>query len=181
MNTPIPLHIHAEELLVRGIVHPMFYSNSKARLKREAFLPPPTKQDVSLLRREFSPHDTFCKNHCKSIKVGNSSYCGMATFLARHVDETNRDNDNVSLAVKATPIDEHGQYVEEGLEVFSESPGLPMHADLLYSVPAPIQGQPSTIHRMMADRLLKIACFFLDESPDSDNWEGPQLAWQSVS
>lgn len=180
MSTPIPLHIHSEELLVRGIVHPMFYSESKNRLKREAFLPPPTQQDVSLLRRRYSPHDTFCKMHCKSIRIGSNTYCGMATFLARHVNENYRENDSVSLSIKATPIDEQNQYVSEEVTVYMESPGLPMHADLLYNIPAPQRGQPSTLHRVIADRFLKNVCFFRDQHPESDNWDGPELTWTTV-
>ena len=179
MKTPIPLNIQAEELLIRGIVHPMFYSNSKGKLKREAFIPPPQKQDVSILRRLYAPDDSFCKNHCKSIAIGDSTYCGMATFLSQHVDEVNIGVPyEIAVSVKATPIDENENYVGDGLEVFLDSLGLPMHADLLYNVPTPPQGQPATLHRVLANKLVKLAVFYLDESPQSDYWDGEELTWK---
>ncbi len=99
----------------------------------------------------------------------------MAVFLARHVSESNDESINVAASVKATPIDEHNNYVDEGLTVYADSLGLPMHADLLYSVPVP-QGVPATLHRVIADNLLKLAKYFHDLSPDSDQWEGDSLS-----
>jgi hypothetical protein len=155
----IPLEINYSEIIVRGVFHPFFYSVSKGKLKREAFLPPPDKNDVSVLRHDFT-EDDFCKDHCKSLNMGpEQTFCGLATFCAYHIEETNqRQKTNVELS--PTPM-----------------PGLPMHASILYEEPINKAGVPNTAFREYANKLKKRANYFNDPDYSSQGWKGNILGW----
>jgi hypothetical protein len=176
MDKEIPLQMSEEELLVRGIVHPLFYSNSDDALKREAFLPPPNKNDVSLLRHRYT-NDDFCKKHSKSLKIGDNKYCGLATFLHFHIFNLNKLEDiEITAEIKATPIDCKNNYRTD-TPIFIDDLGLPMHADLLYASPI-IKGEPQTKHRKYAQKLSKIAYFIKDVNPLSEKWENEKICWK---
>ena len=174
-NTEIPFQVSKNELLVRGIGHFIFYSQKEKKLKREAFLPPPDKTDVSLLRRVYTSDD-FCKQHAKKIKIGDSyQYCGLATFYFFQIDEI---NPNPAIAINpyvaGTPIDENGNYIKTP-PVFVTTPGLPMHADLVYPLPT-IKGSVNTENRQFAQNILKKALYHNDPFPDvNDKWLGNPL------
>jgi hypothetical protein len=154
----------------------MFYSSGKG-VKREAFLPAPEKTDVSLLRHRYTD-DHFCKNHSVSLKVGDNNYCGMATFHCCHISEIiqeTSDSDKTHVVLNGTPIDENNNYINIP-PVFVDSPGLPMHADLIYDTPTQ-RGVPNTKHRQFASKLAKLSNYFDDPSPATINWSGLQLTW----
>ncbi len=172
----IPRTIGKEELLVRGILSPLFFSSRK--LKSLAFLPPPNKTDVSLLRHAFT-NDDFCKSHSLSLKITNQTYCGLATFLAQHIEEVNKNGGcHLTITLKSTPLDTSYAIISNG-DVFKSDPGLPMHADLVYSQP-PVKGQVSTNHRMVADLILKISNYFPDPEGNAEStvWKGKKLSWE---
>lgn len=171
---PFPV-VDSEELLVRGILHPMFCSNSKNKLKREAFLPPPERRDVSLLRFLYTDDD-FCKQHSKSLTIPNNIYKGLATFKTVHVyNAVTAAKAEIEAHVKGTPIDINDNYIVSK-PVYVGDPGLPMHADLLYSQ-ALIKGEPNTNHRLIANELLKVALYYPDPSPETIPWTGEKLNW----
>ncbi len=175
----IPFELESNELLVRGIFHPIFYSNSKGAVRREAFLPAPERADVSLLRHKYT-NDNFCKNHSISLKIGDNEYCGMATFQVLHVativKETSQ-TEKIDVEIKGTPIDEYQNYIYTP-PVFIDAPGLPMHADMIYETPM-IKGVPQTKHRQFASKLAKISNYFEDPYPKNSGWRGPALTWES--
>jgi hypothetical protein len=166
---PFP-SIGDQELLVRGIVHPMFCHSDKPTLKREAFLPPPNKSDVSLLRLQYT-NSNFCKKQAKGLKLGENKYCGLGLLLAKSVKETNTSTigQGLEVEVRGTPINSTGEYVKLP-PVFIKDPGLPMHADILYSEPL-LKGVPATKHRALANQLAKLAIFHRDPTPLSENWD----------
>lgn len=170
----IPLEIQVDELLIRAIVHPMFYSNTKKKIKGEAFLPPADKNDVSVLRRHYT-NDDFCKRHSASLNLTGQAYVGMATLLARHVYETEAVA-KIGVGIKATPLDETGNYIQPPV-AFVNQPGLPMHADILYASPM-AKGEVYTQFRKFANELAKIANMFLDEFPQNPGWRGKPLTWE---
>ncbi|WP_236974826.1 hypothetical protein [Membranihabitans maritimus] len=181
MDRTVPRNISEEENLLRGIVHPMFYSNSKGTVKREAFLPPPERRDVSLLRRKYAIDDSFCKRHCKSLKIGTNKYVGIAVFLASHITKINNDEDStIPIIVKATPLSTTGELIPKDEKVYITTPGLPMHADLLYKIALPTKGEPAIEHRVTATKISKKVNFHLDEGPSSDTWEGNELVWEEI-
>jgi hypothetical protein len=170
----IPFEVSKDELLVRAIGSFLFYSTSDNKLKREAFLPPPDKTDVSLLRRNYTTDD-FCKKQGMSLKMHGYQYCGLAIFYSYQIDEINADHQVVvKPVVHGTPIDENGNYVENP-PVYTSSLGLPMHADLVYPVPA-IKGQVNTSYRIFAQQMIKKAIFLSDPYPTEDgSWRGTPL------
>jgi len=173
----IPFTIDTKELLIRGIVHPMFYSNSDMTIKREAFLPPPNQKDVSLLRHSYT-NDNFCKKRISKLKLGNNVYCGMATFHMFHINEIKNIipiNERIDVEVNGTPLDANDKYIDSP-PVYTNMPGTPMHADLVYEFPI-VKGQPQTKHRKYASLLAKISNYFNDPTPESSVWLGEKLKW----
>ncbi len=177
MAQPIPRTIDENETILRCLVHPMFYSRSKKAMKREAFLPPPNKKDVSVLRRDYTSDDSFCKNHCKTIKIGVSTYIGIAVFLARHIREINNDEQTtIPMELKPTPLNPENELVSGYKEIFMDTPGLPMHADIIYERPLH-KGMPATEHRIVANMLLKKTTLYIDKFIESNTWDGLELVW----
>lgn len=126
------------------------------------------------MRHKYTSDD-FCKKHSKSLKISGNQYCGLATFYHYNVKEVNLhlpEHDHVQ--VLGTPIDENGNYVQL-LTVFVNAKGLPMHADMVYNKPI-TKGEVSTSYRMYASKLLQLAKYYSDPYPDSDYWQGNQLA-----
>ncbi|MCI1187891.1 hypothetical protein MON38_10705 [Hymenobacter sp. DH14] len=180
MAQSIPRSIAPTETLVRGIVHPFFYSDSKKSLKPEAFLPPPAKRDVSVLRLAYtSAH--FCKQHCSKLRIGDKSlYVGMATLPAVAISQANEIPEvNGVVTVEATPLDNNLQLVTE-IEPTTEDSGLPMHADILYRDPAP-RGKANPVAMQAARFLLKQSIYHPDPEPESEKWEGDDLQTPSAA
>lgn len=170
----IPRQIEDDELIVRGIVHPLFYSDSKRTLKEGAFLPPPGRCDVSVLRRNYTS-DNFCKNHASSLEITGNTYKGLATFLAKHVNDVRTQTTMThDVSIRATPIDNNGNYTEK--KVFQFSLGLPMHADIEYERHIE-PGEINTQYRKYARQLAKTARYFPDPTPNLRNWSGEPLSW----
>ena len=170
----IPFEISDDELLVRAIGHYMFFSINDKELKREAFLPPANRADVSLLRRKYTT-DEFCKKHAKSINMKGYIYCGLATFLFSEVAKINAlPHVKVRPKVVGSPIDENGQYITQP-PVFENAVGIPMHADIIY--PEPVQkGKVMTEYRQFAQEMLKGRVTFLeDPNPAEEVWSGDPL------
>lgn len=172
----IPLIIAPDELLVRGILHPLFFSKNK--LQTNAFLPPPGEKDVSLLRHEYANSD-YCKNHCKKLKVGDNKYRGMATFLSKHIKEINDRVDSINAETKATPLDKDNNYITN-TRVYISTPGLPAHASIIYEniYERPVvKGEPQTAHREFANQIKGIANYFEDTDVENSKWTGQPLCW----
>jgi hypothetical protein len=131
---------------------------------------------VSLLRYRYT-NENFCKNHFAKLKLGESKYCGVATF---HKFQTGNiyleieDSIRILVEVKGTPIDSNNNYVEKP-PVYTNSLGLPMHSDMLYETPF-IKGEPNTKHRIFADKLAKIVNYFPDNDIESSVWEGERFS-----
>ena len=171
MPEEILLFISEDEVMVRAIVHPFFYSNSKGVVKREAFLHPPGKNDVSLLRKKYATDD-FCKKHGKSLQIRENTYCGLVVFRTACIKVINQLQ-GLQAETKATPMDENHEYIR-GRAVFVNEKGLPMHADLLYQQRIE-KGEIQTKFRLYANELLKFSRYFHDSHPESDFWMEKEL------
>jgi hypothetical protein len=163
----IQFKIEDNELFVREIFHPMFYSESKKKLKPEAFLPPSEKCEVSLLRRNYCSDD-FCKNHSASLIINGSVYFGLATFNAANIKNINLTPTFENIAkIIASPLDENKNQ-RTTPPVFKNDQGLPMHADLLFSNPLR-KGEVQTLYRRYANEIIKVANYFEDPLPAKNN------------
>ena len=98
----------------------------------------------------------------------------MATFISNHINEINSLQDiKTFVEVKGSPIDENGKYINAP-PVFTNTSGLPMHADILYDAPT-IKGEPNTAHRIYANKLAKKVKYFHDPTPLQESWSGEKL------
>lgn len=176
-NTIIPENFNENELIIRGIFSPIFYSTRTRKLKEGAFMPPPSKRDVSVLRKNYAD-DNFCKNHCIKVKIPKNNYCGLASFLARHIDELAKEYQLEDLVfLKFTPLDENYNLIETR-PILITTAGVPMHADIYYNGEF-VNGKPQTQFRQFAKKLAnEISNYFDDPFPDAQNWNGPILTWQ---
>lgn len=162
----IPLEIAGDEIIVRGIVHPLFFS--KKKLTESAFLPPKEngRKDVSVLRHDFT-NSNHCKQHVKDkVTIRGSEYCGLAVLQAKSIEEVNAASHNLifengeklSICIKSTPMT-----------------SLQMHSDLLYSHGI-VVGEPNTFMRIIAKSLCKKSKYLNDPNPKEINWNGDLIS-----
>jgi hypothetical protein len=170
----ISLVIDTDEILVRGILHPFFYSQSKKRLKETAFLPPSNAHTVSLNRLRYT-NPQFCKQHAKTINFPNNTYCGLVTIVVKDIDAVSEKFEQEKAVVIASPMDENKNYIDTTItKVYIDNLGLPMHCDLTYQIlnPPLEPYNPQTRLRKMASEIVKSAKYYEDSSPNDDLWEG---------
>ena len=149
----VPEIVSPSEKIIRGIFTPLYYDEKKNKIKSIAFRAPHGKDEVSVLRLNYT-NATFCKKHCKE-KLQNpnnqKNYYGLAVFYASKVFGIGAD-------FKYTPLD-----------------GLPMHVDIAYGYIS-VQGEPFPVElRIMIDKLIDSVSFYKDENLNSELWEGAEL------
>ena len=122
------------------------------------------------LRLRYTNLD-FCKRHAKSIDIPDTKYWGLGAILSKHVDQLNMKREEIGIAAKlvATPLNKSFNIINN-INVYTDTPGLPVHADLVYDEPM-VKGEPATSHRQYARELLKVAKFKEDMMPDTDKWQ----------
>jgi hypothetical protein len=168
----IPLEINEQEILVRGIMHPFFYSESKKKIKGEAFLPPPKRKDVSTLRLKYTTSN-FCKNHSARLKMANNRYVGLGLIGINNIILLNPSTNNL-VEVIATPLDELGNEIKHKI-IYNTTKGLPMHADILYTYEFVEGSPPPQEIRKIAEQIAKQTKLYLDPNPESLDWLGDEL------
>jgi hypothetical protein len=162
------------EVLIRGILTPFHYSRSKNKPKREAFLPPPRSNEVSVLRLQFTTID-FCKKHAQTIQMKDNEYIGLIAVQVLSIKESNQEDALYQVSVMFSPLDEHQNRITE--KVFTDTLGLPMHADIVYSFET-IEGKtlPQEI-RKLADLIVKRAKCYIDTKPEELLWHGENISF----
>lgn len=167
----IPKRVEEHEIIVRGVLAPMFYSRSKERLNDVFFMPPlckdvtqvkPKHKEVSVLRYTYT-NINRCKRFAKKIKIDENNYIGIATFKKETFDQLKEKNFNIpkeepfTISLLASPL----------LRA-------PYHADIMYSEHN-VKGEPNTIMRKVAKEICKITTFFIDNTPDNPHWGGDNI------
>lgn len=175
----IPDNISANELLIRGIFTPLFYSTSKQKLKEGAFLPPPNKNDVSILRHDYS-NDNACKNHCLRVNIKDNLYCGLSTFLASHISELSIKYEiKNAVYLRYTPLEDDFNTQIEKRPVYTTDRGVPMHADIYYEGEFEAYKPQTKFRRFAKDLAQNISIYFADPNPLLQSWSGEKLSWNS--
>ena len=158
----IPKELDPTEECIRCILHPLMYSISKRKLRREALLPPPNSNRVSLLRLDYTEGGLpFCFRHGKSLSILGQDFVGLASVTPRAVkdcsDRILRPHANHAEIIYA-PMHQ-GKYVDTSIDIDTQDPNvdLPMHADLTYIDIE--EGDIKTVLRMFANELVKYASF----------------------
>lgn len=168
-----------EEIIVRGLVDPLFWSHNKKKFKKEAFMPPPNSNDVSVLRLIYTD-DHACKRHASSLQIPNNVYVGLAVVLSKDIRSVNNaiPNNEVGVDVVCTPLDIENKVVPKNKVVYKEDQGLPMHADILYSEANVREevGNPREKIGQISMAISKFAKGENDPDPSSNDWKGPSLS-----
>lgn len=158
----VPKELDSAEECIRCVLHPLMYSNSQQKLRREAMLPPRESNKVSLLRLVYTEDGLpFCVKHGKSLSVKGQTFVGLASVTPQMVNEC---SDSIlkphSLKAEVVYAPMHkGEYVDPTIDVYTRDPNvdLPMHADLTYSNEG--DSDVKTELRMFANELVKRASF----------------------
>lgn len=150
----IPNTVEDKERLVRIIYSPMNFNEKTGELKDNAFKSPIMKDEVSVLRLDYTSAD-FCKKHGvrNSDPTKKRAYFGtLAVILAQQVRTVGAD-------VIATPKTD-----------------LLMHADIIYGHVAEAHENypPELLHKVR--QLKKLAKTFVEVDPDATNWTGTDLS-----
>jgi hypothetical protein len=184
MNKHVPRVIGEDETLVRAVLSPMHFDFKKKRLKPNSFYP--SKKDggggVSCYRLAYT-NQNFCKAHAKSLMYGQ--YIGLFVFPKNVLIELAQkivaefSEEAFTPTVIATPLDESGEYIPPDKDVYTDTPGLPMHAEVVFdNFSGWPDGEPyPQAIRKFANSLVNmlINSFYIDPKPELLEWEGPEL------
>lgn len=148
---------------------------------------------VSLMRLSYTDANT-CKQHAKQIVNPEAkrpvTFAGLLLFRPTHVDEICEDDaakglegekivDSVPVVLTyGTPMDDSKpspKYIPEAVVVYTNTPGNPMHADLIYNFPRPEKGVPNNPVNKLAKKLLDKGVHKFDHSHNPDVWGGDDL------
>lgn len=176
--------IEDSEECIRCVYNPIMI-DSRHKLKREAFLPPRDKKDVSLLRLIYTNLD-FCLQHGSRIRMNGQSFCALASVTSNVVHGLNQmdtsnlfpgsSTDKKTIAtIKYGPIADNA-YVDDSIDVYTDDSKieLPMHADLLYN-DCLHNGEVRTRLRFYANELIKRVKYAINENVHNQPWEGESV------
>lgn len=185
----IPLEIDPNEYLVRIILHSFHYSVSKKKIRPEAFLPTPSEENaISVLRNTYTKVE-FCKGH--GIKLANlkskvenpCTFIGLFYIRDYEVTEISNYSETASCEIKASPLDEKDE-LRSDLPIKIDDPGLPMHADIRYSLKVE---SDKPMNQILKQDIIKAFCklandkrLFKDEHLDSKEWKGDPINLEEV-
>jgi hypothetical protein len=157
-NLFIPFKIDSEEKLVRIIFNPLHYSVSKKRFNREAFLPPPGRDDVSMIRLNYSSPNR-CKEIADTIKLKDNKHIGysisdMSKFLNKVLSKPDPFN---KVTIRATPLPKHLEIDFFGY-FFTLIYNVPEHADMIYPY-KPEKNKSNPELRLFVEDIISIFTF----------------------
>ena len=154
--------LDSSEECIRCVLHPLIYSKSQQKLRREAMHPPRGSNKVSLLRLDYTEEGLpFCIRHGKALSVKGQTFVGLASITPQMVNECSEGVLKPYLLkaeVVYAPMHK-GEYVDRTIDVYTQDPNvdLPKHADLTYNNEE--DGDVKTELRMFANELVKRANF----------------------
>lgn len=157
MGEVVDKKILPDEECARCVYSPFHYSESKNKLKREAFLSRVGDDCISLLRLRYCDYD-YCINH--GIKISNPPdkvFCVIAVLTQNTLNNVNSifESDRLSASVVASPMDGN-DYVDPQAVVYVDDANVstPMHADMKYNKTVEV-GEVQTQIRRYASELCK--------------------------
>lgn len=172
MPREIPRIIQEDEVIVRGIFYP--YHVKKDKIKREAFIPPKNRNDVSTMRLSHSSPNQ-CKFHLKSIETQDKKFQGLSVFKAIHIRIVNKERlGEIEVDIQASPLDENDIERNSNEIILDIDTGNPFHSDILYSRNLTDEEEPKTEIRMLAEAIKKKVVYYKDIT-DSHEWNGEYL------
>lgn len=150
----VPVTIDRREVLVRAIMSPYHVNKAGTKLRRNAFLPPPHRDEVSVSRLRFV-NATLCKFYAR-VRVerrrgrDKKSFVGLAFITSHRVKQCG-----------ANVVDSRAQYLG--------------HGDIVHGFPAVAPGEPfpAAIRKALDDRcdaLVRFARFRIDSGTSLFFW-----------
>ncbi|GAB3728937.1 hypothetical protein GCM10027594_11030 [Hymenobacter agri] len=138
-------------------------------LKLQAFLPVPGRDDVSVLRLDYTDANNS-KEHMKTLHMNGQTYVGLAVLKCSTVYAANPPVDDAALL-------EDAETKWRVSVVPSPMEGVPTHAHLLYNKPVE-KGKIAVALQQIVKRIIQGANVFIDPSPGDSGWNGATLAVQ---
>lgn len=157
---PIPKIIEDSEICLRCLTNPLQYNLKKGRFQPSAVLPPPdrNRNDVSLSRLKYISSIDICIERGESIQMGNSTFCGIASFTRGDVSDVNKITKDsiISADIEYAPMHQD-KYISLDVDVFVDDPNVdkPDHAELRYNQAYNRNDVVNTPFRIYANELMK--------------------------
>lgn len=173
----IPKEIADDEILVHFIFDRNFKNKIIAEEKlvsKDIFLP--NKGGVSF-QRNFYCTENKCKDFAKDVAIGKV-YIGFIVFRKSHFEKVKQDyiqnhRSEFEADIFSTPLNENFKYLPQDVEVYTDTPGNPAHADLIYENPALKENEsPNTAIRSFSRKLSKDCKLIIDSNSLSDSYDG---------
>lgn len=172
----IPNDITDDEILVHFIFDRNFKNKvikEETLVSKDIFLP--NKGGVSL-QRNFYCNVNKCKVYAKDIAIGKV-YIGFIIFRKSHFEEVKQnyilnERSDFKANIFSTPLGENFEKLPKEVEVYTDTPGNPAHADLIYENPALKENEsPNTAIRSFSRKLAKTCKLIIDCNPMSVSYD----------
>ena len=137
-GVPIEQSISSDETCARFLDHP-FKISKTGKVLSNAFEPRRNNLDVSLVRMRYLTEDE-CHNRGLKVCRSEEDYRGYAE-LTPHLVKKIAGEEDVNADIVYSPMDEHGDYIMDGRQLTTASPGIPMHAGLIFPDISFVEGE----------------------------------------
>jgi|APLak6261690433_1056193.scaffolds.fasta_scaffold10707_2 hypothetical protein len=175
MSEVVSRIIENDEILVRFIFEGDFKKKiiqEKNLIEKDIFID--THNNGVSLQRERYCDETNCKKLGKQIPHNFVGFIVFkkSAFNSQVVEHINL-RPNFEADIFSTPLDEKMQVIPAEIEVTTETPIMPAHADLIYINPAieATDNSPHTFKRVFSKNLFKDSIVILDFNLDSDDFD----------
>ncbi|MDN7604925.1 hypothetical protein [Burkholderia gladioli] len=160
MADDVDKDIPNDEHVVRGICTPYHYDQKKGKLKRAAFKQKDPTRGVSVYRTLIlSPQN--CKVRAKALGNPNKQYVGLASVTAGTV----RSSAAQVADTRETMFYGHADiFIVTDVDNYQHEAGEPLPPEI------------SDLVDKRIDLILSSTAFYPDPTPDTDDWQGPDLA-----
>ena len=172
-NRIVPKHIEDSEPCLRCFFTPLQFKFGKRKFNANVILPPPNKgrNDVSLSRRNYISSIDVCIMRGEGLRMGDSTFCGIASFTKRDVFDVNNEMGELVVRADVEYAPMHlDSYVDTTIDVYVNDPNVdkPDHAELRYNFPCNKQDVINTQFRAYANALVKkLQIVYLKEELDA--------------
>ena len=147
----IPAAVENKERIVRILYFPKNVKNDKT-LRANVFRTPPEKDEVSIIRVDYSSAN-FCKAHGKKYQSPENerAYFGLAVLTAEEIRSVDAD------------------------VVHSPLPDNPAHVDIKIGFCPPRGEALPAEYQYKVDEMVRMSRIHEDKDPDKDQWTGEEL------
>jgi hypothetical protein len=153
---PIPPTVGDAEPLIRIVFSPYHVEMKEgqvSKIKKEAFYPPKSSNEISVIRLGYTTL-AFCQARGRAMSRPGGSFVGFAQTMTVQV----RQQPNTE--VVASPLDAQDFPLPNFAEIFTDTPGTPSHADIVYDF-RPTHEEPLPQQFKLAAKAIASSAIFL--------------------